>query len=255
MTTVGDILAYLETIAPPELKMEWDNVGLNCGSRSTPVTKVLVALDPFEHVCAEAAQWGADLLVTHHPLIFQPIPMVTDDAAITRGLMELIRHNISHICAHTNLDCAPGGVNDTLAAVLGLTNVQPLGAYGGMMRCGEVPVQSLEAFLAFVKEKLHCDGLRYCNGGKPVHKVAVGGGSCSDGLYDAVCAGCDTFITSDVKYNGFWDAKEQGLSIIDAGHFCTENPVVSVIADKLAKKFPGIQVKISETHADCMKFY
>ena len=85
--------------------------------------------------------------------------------------------------------------------------------------------------------------------------VAVGGGSCSDGLYDAVCAGCDTFITSDVKYNGFWDAKEQGLSIIDAGHFHTENPVIPVVAAKIAEKFPEIQVKISETHADCMKFY
>lgn len=255
MITVDDILKYVETLAPRELKMDWDNVGLNCGSRSTPVTKIMVALDPFEHVCQEAAQWGADLLVTHHPLIFRPIPMVTDDAAITRGLMELVRHNISHICAHTNLDCAPGGVNDTLAATLGLKNTEPLGAYGGMMRCGEVPEQSLAAFLAFVKEKLHCDGLRYCDGGKPVHKVAVGGGACSDGLYDAVLAGCDTFITADVKYNNFWDAKEQGLSLIDAGHFATENPVVAVLAEKIAAAFPEIEVKIAETHADCMKYY
>ena len=255
MTTVNDILTFVETLAPRELKMDWDNVGLNCGSRSTPVKKVLVALDPFEHVCAEAANWGADLLVTHHPLIFRPIPMVTDEAAITRGLMELVRHNISHICAHTNLDCAPGGVNDTLVAVLGLKNVEPFGAYGGMMRCGEVPAQRLEDFLAFVKERLNCDGLRYCDGGKPVQKVAVGGGACSDGLYDAVLAGCDTFITSDVKYNNFWDAKEQGLSMIDAGHFCTENPVVAMLAEKIATAFPEVEVKISETHADCMKFY
>ena len=255
MTTVNDILTFVETLAPRELKMDWDNVGLNCGSRSTPVKKVLVALDPFEHVCAEAANWGADLLVTHHPLIFRPIPMVTDEAAITRGLMELVRHNISHICAHTNLDCAPGGVNDTLAAVLGLKNVEPFGAYGGMMRCGEVPAQRLEDFLAFVKETLNCDVLRYCDGGKPVQKVAVGGGACSDGLYDAILAGCDTFITSDVKYNNFWDAKEQGLSMIDAGHFCTENPVVAMLAEKIATAFPEVEVKISETHADCMKFY
>ena len=255
MTTVADILNFVETLAPRELKMDWDNVGLNCGRRSAPVRKILLALDPFEHVCQEAVQWGADLLVTHHPLIFRPLPMVTDDAAITRGLMELIRHDISHICAHTNLDCAPGGVNDALAAVLGLENPQPLGAYGGMMRCGDVPQQSLETFLSFVKEKLHCDGLRYCDGGKPVHKVAVGGGSCSDGLYDTILAGCDTFVTSDVKYNGFWDAKEQGLNLIDAGHFHTENPVISVLASKIAAQFPDVEVKISETHADCMKYY
>lgn len=255
MTTVNDILNFIETLAPRSLKMDWDNVGLNCGSRTASVAKIMLALDPFEHVCKEAADWGADLLVTHHPLIFRPIPMVTDEAAITRGLMELIRHNISHICAHTNLDCAPGGVNDVLAAVLGLKDVEPLGAYGGMMRCGYVKEQSLENFLGFVKETLHCDGLRYCDGGKPVRKVAVGGGSCSDGLYDTILAGCDTFVTSDAKYNGFWDAKEQGLNLIDAGHFHTENPVVAVVAAKIAEAFPEVEVKISESHWDCVKYY
>ena len=255
MATVADILQFVETLAPRSLKMDWDNVGLNCGSRNAPVTKIMLALDPFEHVCKEAADWGADLLVTHHPLIFRPIPMVTDDAAITRGMMELIRNNISHICAHTNLDCAEGGVNDALATVLGLEDVEPLGAYGGMMRCGYVPEQSLETFLGFVKETLHCDGLRYCDSGKPVHKVAVGGGSCSDGLYDTILAGCDTFVTSDVKYNGFWDAKEQGLNLIDAGHFHTENPVIAVLAKKIAAAFPDVEVKISENHWDCVKYY
>lgn len=256
MTTVQDILKVIETVAPPELKMDWDNVGLNCGSRNAPVTKILVALDPFEHVCEEAAAWGADLLVTHHPLIFRPLPMVTDDAAITRGLMTLVRHNISHICAHTNLDCAEGGVNDVLAACLGLENVTAIQSdEWGMLRAGDVPEQSLDAFLATVKEQLRCDGLRYCNGGGKVKKVAVGGGGCADGLYHAIQAGCDTFVTSDVKYNGFWDACEQGLNLIDAGHFHTENPVVPVLAEKLRAAFPDVEVRISENHTDCMKYY
>ena len=101
MTTVNDIMEYMETLAPRELKMDWDNVGLNCGSKTAQVRKVLVALDPFEHVCQEAADWGADLLITHHPLIFRAIPMVTDEAAITRGLMTLIKHDISHFCSQT----------------------------------------------------------------------------------------------------------------------------------------------------------
>lgn len=255
MITVADVLQFIESLAPPELKMEWDNVGLNCGSKAAPVKKILVALDPFEHVCQEAAAWGADLLVTHHPLIFRPLPMVTDDAAITRGLMTLIRSNISHICAHTNLDCAQGGVNDVLAKKLGLTDISTIDAYGGMLRCGQVQEQSLEHFLQFVKETLCCDGIRYCDGGKPVRKVAVGGGGCADGLYDAICAGCDTFITADIKYNGFWDAKEQGLNLIDAGHFQTENPVIPVLAAKLQAQFPDAEVKISASHDDCIKYY
>ena len=92
MTTVGDILAYLETIAPPELKMDWDNVGLLCGSKNRRVNKILVALDPFEHVCKEAAAWGAELIVTHHPLIFSAPREVTDETSVGRCIQLLCAH-------------------------------------------------------------------------------------------------------------------------------------------------------------------
>ena len=93
------------------------------------------------------------------------------------------------------------------------------------------------------------------DGGKSVHKVAVGGGSCADGMLDALDAGCDTFVTADIKYNQFWDAHDLGLNLIDAGHFHTENPVVAVLAEKIRGAFPEVTVKISENHQDCMKFY
>ena len=256
MATVADILNFMETLAPRSLKMDWDNVGLLCGSRSTPVTKVLVALDPFEHVCREAADWGAELIITHHPLIFRPLPSITDDTSIGRGITTLIRNGISAINAHTNLDCAGGGVNDVLAATLGLADVATVpGDAHSLLRMGEVTEQPVDDFLASVKEKLHCDGLRYVDSGKPVCKVAVGGGSCADGMLDALHAGCDTFVTSDVKYNQFWDAKDLGLNLIDAGHFHTENPVMAVVAKKIAEAFPEIEVKISENHWDCVKYY
>ena len=263
MTTVNDILQYMETIAPRSMKMDWDNVGLLCGSRATAVTKVLVALDPFEQVCQEAADWGAELIITHHPIIFQAMKSITDDNSIGRGIMNLIRNNISAINAHTNLDQAPGGVNDVLAQTLGLKNVQVIDACGvdeegrqwGLLRCGETQTRTLSDFLAVVKETLHCDGLRYVSGDKPVCKVAVGGGACAGELRAAVKAGCDTFVTSDVKYNQFWDARELGINLIDAGHFHTENPVVAVLAEKLQAAFPNLEVKISEKHNDCMKFY
>ena len=256
MTTVADILNFVETLAPRSMKMDWDNVGLLCGSKAAPVTKLLVALDPFEHVCREAADWGAELIVTHHPIIFRPLPNVTDETSIGRGLMTLCRHGINAVNAHTNLDCAPGGVNDVLAQTLGLNNVSTVpGDAHGLLRMGDVEEQSLEAFLTTVKSVLGCDGLRYVDGGRPVQKIAVGGGACADGMLDAIAAGCDTFVTSDVKYNQFWDAHDLGLNLIDAGHFATENPVIAVLAAKLAAQFPEIEVKISESHRDCMKFY
>lgn len=256
MTTVADILNFIETLAPTSLKMDWDNVGLLCGSKAAPVTKILVALDPFEHVCNEAAAWGAELIVTHHPIIFRPLPNVTDKTSIGRGLMTLCRHGINAVNAHTNLDCAPGGVNDVLAQTLGLRNIEVIpGGIPNLLRMGDVDEQPLSQFLSTVKDHLGCDGLRYVDGGKPVHRVAVGGGACADGMLDAIAAGCDTFVTSDVKYNQFWDAHDLGLNLIDAGHFATENPVIAVLSSKLQAQFPEIQVKISESHRDYMKFY
>ena len=257
MTTVAEILKFVETLAPRAMKMEWDNVGLLCGSKNTEVTKVLVALDPFEAVCHEAAQVGAQLIVTHHPLIFRPQKAVTDETSIGRSIMFLCREGISAINAHTNLDQVPGGVNDVLAAKLGLQNVEILNPVDGvgLLRCGTVEEQSTETFLATVKHSLGCDGLRYVSPSSCVRKVAVGGGSCADEMQEAFAAGCDTFVTADVKYNQFWDAYDLGLNLIDAGHFHTENPVVAVLAEKIAAAFPEIEVKISETHTDCMKYY
>ena len=254
MTTVNDILQFLETLAPRDLKMDWDNVGLLCGSPRQEVTKILVALDPFEAVCDEAAEIGAELIVTHHPLIFIAPKAITDETSVGRCIMDLCRHGISAINAHTNLDCAEGGVNDVLADTLGLQDIQVTGNEE-LLRAGNIQSQSLSQFLAHVKTALGCEGLRYVDGGKPVRKVAVGGGACAGELQDAVAAGCDTFVTADVKYNQFWDAQDLGINLIDAGHFYTENPVITVVAKKIAAQFPEIEVCISKTHKDCMKFF
>ncbi|MBQ7331106.1 MAG: Nif3-like dinuclear metal center hexameric protein [Oscillospiraceae bacterium] len=254
MTTIQNILDFIETLAPRELKMDWDNVGLLCGSRNAPVDKILVALDPFEHVCKEAAQLGAQLVLTHHPLIFTAPKTVTDDTSIGRSIQLLCRHGISAINAHTNLDCAPGGVNDVLASALGLQNVETIGSEN-LLRAGFVEETSLDDFLGHVKASLGAPALRYVSGNKPVRKVAVGGGSCASSMTDALAAGCDTFVTSDIRYNQFWDAQDLHLNLIDAGHFYTENPVIPVLAEKLQAAFPEIQVIVSKKHADCMKFY
>ena len=261
MATVADILKFIESIAPPYMAEDWDKVGLNCGRRNREVKKILVALDPFPHVCREAVDIGADLLVTHHPLMWEN-SFITDATTQGQCLLDLIEHGIAHIGAHTNLDCAPGGVNDTLAATLGLKNVEVIAPKGtdsgdnpwGLLRIGDTDTQTLAAFLSKVKTELGCEGLRYVDSGKPVCRVAVGGGACGSELLVAASAGCDTFVTSDVKYNQFWDAKELGINLIDAGHFHTENPVCAVLAEKLAAAFPDIDIILSPNHRDCVKY-
>ncbi len=253
MITVGDILELIEGFAPPSYQMSWDNTGLLCGRKNKEVHTVLVALDPFTSVCQEAAELGADLLVTHHPLIFQPLTSVTDETTVGRAVMTLIANDIAAINAHTNLDCAPGGVNDILARRLGLQDISVIGSEH-LLRAGQFD-STLPAFLDHIKSNLGCRGLRYVDGGKPVCRVAVGGGSCGSSLPEVIAAGCDTFVTADVKYNHFWDAKELGVNLIDAGHFHTENPATTYLTEKLQAAFPEIQVILSKNHDDCMKFY
>lgn len=253
MAKVKDILQFIETIAPTHLKMDWDNVGLLCGRGDQEVRTILVALDPFPHVCDEAVEVGADLLVTHHPLIFEPLKSVTDQTTIGQSIQKLIANNIAAINAHTNLDCAEGGVNDTLAERLGLTDISVIGSEH-LLRVGSFQ-STLLTFLEHVKAKLNCQGLRYVDGGKPVCRIAVGGGSCGSALPEVIAAGCDTFVTADVKYNQFWDAKAFGINLIDAGHFQTENPVCGVLAEKLQAAFPETRVILAKNHTDCMKFY
>lgn len=264
MTTVNDILNFVESIAPPYMKMSWDNCGLLCGRKGTPVKKILVALDSFRSVIEEAIEIGADLIVTHHPLIFgEEVKAVNEDTETGRCLLMLMENGIAAINAHTNLDQAPGGINDVLARTLGLSEVEVLSPDGtdtmgrpyGLLRAGLVEEQPLSNFLAAVKKNLRCDGLRYCDGGKPVRKVAVGGGSCGGAFAEAAAHGCDTLVTADVKYNQFRSAYEAGINLIDAGHFHTENPTMPVLAEKLRAAFPEVEVIFSEKHRDCMNFF
>ena len=255
MTTVADILAFLDTLAPRSLKMDWDNCGLLCGRPGREVRRILVALDPFDTVIDEAIRVKADLLVTHHPLIFRNgLMAVNEDSEAGRCVLKLVENGIAAINAHTNLDIAPGGINDVLAQTLGLAGIETIGEEG-LLRRGTVSAQPLPQFLAHVKQALGCDGLRYVDGGRPVAAVAVGGGACADEMEEALAAGCDTFVTSDVKYNQFRTAFQLGLNLIDAGHFHTENPAMPVLRDKLRAAFPEVEVLFANFHRDVMKFF
>lgn len=263
MATVKEIYSYLDTLAPFDLQMSFDNAGFLVGHKNQSVTKILISLDITEEVAHEAAGVGAELVVAHHPVIFHPAKDITDATPTGRKLLALIENHISAICAHTNLDAVAGGVNDALARALGLTDIGQLHQDGiapdgepyGIGRVGELAREwTLTDFAAFTKAALGSNGVRYVDGGKAVRRVAVGGGSCSDMMENALAHDCDTFVTADVKYDGFLDAKAQGLNLIDAGHFPTENVVCPVLADWLKTGFPDVEILLSKCHHEVFAY-
>ena len=260
VAAVKDIFQFVDSIAPFETQEGFDNAGFLVGRGGREVRKVLVALDITLEVADEAVSQGAELILAHHPVIFQPVQSVTDGTVTGRVLLELLEHGVAAICAHTNLDAAHGGVNGCLARTLELGEIGQLCQAGvdakgrpyGIGRVGLVQLSGLTAkeSAAFVKEKLGSSCVRYVDGGRPVSRVAVGGGACGSMIEDALAAGCDTFVTSDLKYNQFLDAKALGLNLMDAGHFPTENVVCEPLARRLAKNFPDVEVLVSQVHCE-----
>jgi dinuclear metal center YbgI/SA1388 family protein len=265
MTTVQNVYELLDEKAPFSTQMSFDNAGFLVGDRNQIVEKVLVALDITEEVVEEAQSLGCQLIVSHHPVIFHPLKQMTTDDPTARVVRALVKNDISAICAHTNLDLAAGGVNDCLAQACGLTDLTLLAVEGTNpdgtpLGCGRVGVRtagacSLTDYLVEVKASLQPNGLRFVDAGKPVYRVAVGGGACADYMDDAIRQGCDTFVTSDVKYNGFLDAKDKGINLIDAGHFPTENVVCPQLVNWLREGFPTLEVALSQRHHEVFFYF
>lgn len=249
MVTVSAVEAMLYAWAPKELAFEWDNVGLLVGDGEQEVERILVALDITEDVAAEAIEQDVQLIVAHHPVMncaWHEVQTLREDDAQGKLLRTLVKRDISAICMHTNLDAAEGGVNDCLAQKLQLLNISAFNAEK-IGRIGRLKAQMpLEEFLPFVVKSLGCNGIRYISADRPVEKVMVGGGACRDYIAAALENGCDTFVTSDLKYNDFLDTK--GLNLIDAGHFPTEQVICAEMADRLRKAFPQLSVLTSERH-------
>lgn len=255
MVLVNDVLDYLWSVAPEACKESWDNVGLLVGRKNAPVTKVLVALDITFPVIGEAKQLGAELIVSHHPLIWDTHKHVTDTVLQQDKVMTLVENRQAAICMHTNLDKAVDGVDDTLCEILGLEPERHLGA-DGIGHVSELPEPlALADFLALVQQRLGANGLRYFDAERPVQRVATGCGSCGEYLLDAYQAGCDTFVTGDLKYSAFLDAQGYGMNLIDAGHFATENPIVQKLAGKLQEAFPQLEIFVSNVMVQPDRFY
>lgn len=242
MVTVGEIYRAIDEIAPFASALEFDNAGLLVGSAEQQVFRVMLALDITPEVVGEAVKSGAQLIVSHHPVIFHPIRNLSAESVPYL----LAQHGIAAICAHTNLDMAPlWGVNAALADALGLENVCAMTKHDGNAETviGTIPECAPQAFAAFVRQKLDRPAVEYCEGNRTVRRVALCSGAGGEFFNDAIKAGADAFVTGEVKHHEWLLARENGLTVVCAGHFGTENIVMERLQNFLQGRFTGLQVQ------------
>ncbi len=241
--TVKELYKILDTLIPRELSCEWDNDGDMCISDpDADVNTVLISLDPSVKAIETAKAVGAQVVITHHPLLFVPVKRVSEGSS-AKKLTELIKSNISLFSFHTRLDALDGGVNDVLAEMIGLKNVEKFGPEGEKMgRIGELeaPVSAPE-FAAMVRDILGAPSVSLCDSGKQVCRVALLGGDGGDFLDEAADAGADLYLTGSIGYNKHNEGCERGISIIAAGHYYTEAPVCGKLAKMLREIDPEIK--------------
>lgn len=243
MATVRDFFEYINSIAPIDTQESWDNSGMLVGDMNAEVRKAVVVLDIDMWAVGKAKELGANLIVSHHPVIFSAMK------SFTKGSVpfELASNSINTICCHTPLDIADGGTNDALANLLGFN------VYKGenpILRFADIEKTDAQSVADLLAEKLGTT-VRFADSGKSIEKVAICTGGGASLMWEA--GKIDAFITGDAKHNDFLDAVSAGISLFAAGHHETEIPVVPVVAQKIQKQFPDIEV-IDIKQANPVKF-
>lgn len=246
MNTIKDVIDFCETFAPLDSAMDFDNVGLLIGGKNTEIKKVVVALDITDEVIDEALENGAELIISHHPVIFDVLKEIPSDSIVYR----LIKNNLNALCLHTNLDLSPEfGVNTCLAKAVGVKN----GAFveGEYLFIGELESEtSNRAFAENVKKALNCEGLRFTMPEKSVKKVAICSGSGGDLAPLAFENNADVLLTGEIKHHEILEANKLGIAVVDAGHFKTEDIVITPFTEKLNSEFSDIEFIRSKKCAD-----
>ena len=235
--TVQDIFNFLNKKFPTDTACDFDNVGLLVGDPDTEVKKAIIALDCTPNAIDTAVNTGAQLIITHHPIIFNPLKQVLAGSAV----YEVIKSGISVISMHTNLDIGIGGVNDCLCSTLALNNVTKVAAEDGyLLNIGELSSPLYPDDLAvYIKGRLG-GAVKYVGAEKEIRRILLCSGSGGSYLSEVLSHNCDALITADVKHNQFLDAQRLGISLFDAGHFDTEDIVIEPLKRLLEQEFPEI---------------
>lgn len=247
--TLDDILTVLRRLAPEESALEKDPTGLLISRETAEVARLGVCLDCTPAVAARAAQMGMHLIVAHHPLIYHPLKRLGADP-VSWAVMPLVKAGIALYAMHTNWDRADGGINDTLAECLELSEVKALGSEGeaSLPRIGNLASpRPLADFARFVETTLGCAGtsalrVNGIGGNRMISRVAVCGGAGAGLAAAAQAAGAEAYVTSDVRHNEFWEAEARGLALLDAGHRATETPGMRTLVRSLPGLLNGVDV-------------
>lgn len=235
MSTVKDIYSFLDSIAPFSTSAPWDNTGLLVGDENKNVKKVMISLDVTDDVIDQATKEKVDLVITHHPIIFDPVKSVTSDTLLYKA----VSSGLSFISSHTCLDIAKDGVNDCLANAVGIKNIESI-EEDVFLKLGEIEEKSEDEFVAILKDKLSCNVL-YNSTGNKIKKVAFCSGSGGDLWELAKEIEADALLTGEAKYHEFLDASFNNISIFACGHFETEVVVIDMLREKLEKEFKTIK--------------
>lgn len=261
MIKVNNIIKEIELLAPTYLKEDFDNVGLMVGNKDKEVKKVLLALDCTLNVIEEAKKEKIDLIITHHPLIFKKPNSITTDTLQGKKIIELIKNDICVYSSHTNLDSVENGLNHTIVSILGFDNSKILEKNKKDDRAGLGRIVylnkeiNLEDLINKIKKSLNINNLRVVKGNDKVNKIAIINGSGQDFIGKAVALGADCIITGDTTYHFASDYKEMGISILDVGHFASEQIVFFFVMKKLKEKFKDIEFITSKVEEDPFSFY
>ena len=248
-----DIYNFIDNIAPFDSQMDFDNSGMLVGDFNSNIDKVLISLDVTKEVVSECRKINSNLIISHHPVIFHPIKkLYCDDIPYI-----LSKNQISVICAHTNMDLSPIGVNFCLFNALGLKDKSPLSFYKEyeLGYCGflENEMSSLE-FALFVKKTFKCDNLRFTKISDKIRKVAVASGAGGSLINEVYSKKCDAFVTGEIKHSDILFANEHNISIFDIGHFKSENLIVNHLKNILQKQFSTLQFFESSVFTDKIQF-
>ena len=246
---VKDITKVIEEFAPLHIQESWDNSGLCIGSPESEVTSVLLGLDCTPELVDEAIACGADMIVTHHPLIFSGLKKISPDDLIGETVIKAIASGISIYAAHTNSDKVLSGVSGAMAARLGLKNVEILDEDGdgtGLGVVGDLPEpMSAEDAIAFVKDRFGLEAMRASRPlDGPITRIAMCGGSGGSLIGAAVRSGAQLYISGDISYHNFFTRK--GFMIMDIGHYESEKEIVEILFSLIKKNFPTFAVRITQ---------